>query len=79
TFNLSNGCSKEKIPAIDGGIGLQNIQKRLELIYPDAYNLSISQQEEIYAVTLTMRLNAQQKPAVVHEPDFITHSPFAVI
>ncbi len=78
TFNLSNSYSKEKISAIDGGIGLQNIQKRLELIYPGAYNLNISQQEEIYAVKLTMQLSPQQEPATRSEVDF-THSLSATV
>lgn len=61
TFNLSNSCSNEKSSAKVGGIGLQNIKKRLELIYPGCYNLNISQHEEIYAVKLTMQLNPQLK------------------
>lgn len=79
TFNLSNSCSKEKISSFGGGIGLQNIQKRLELIYPKVYNLSISQQEEIYAVKLTMQLSPQQEPAPGIKLDFINPLSIAVI
>jgi two-component system, LytTR family, sensor kinase len=62
TFNLSNSLSKEAQP-VKGGIGLQNIQKRLELIYAGAYTLNISRQEEIYAVKLTIQLSPAEKPA----------------
>ncbi len=58
---------------------MQNIQKRLELIYPEVYNLSISQQEEIYAVKLTMQLSPQQEPAPGSKLDFINPLPIAVI
>jgi len=61
TFNLSNSCSKETVPALVGGIGLQNIQKRLDLIYAGNYDLVITQQEEMYAVKLTMKLNDPHK------------------
>ncbi|PTT00150.1 hypothetical protein DBR11_10690 [Pedobacter sp. HMWF019] len=36
------------------GIGLVNIQRRLDLIYPEAYQLSINQKEQIYRTTLTI-------------------------
>jgi LytS/YehU family sensor histidine kinase len=58
TFNLSNSCSKEKSMAVVGGIGLQNTQKRLELMYAGNYNLNTIQEEEMYAVKLTMQLSS---------------------
>jgi LytS/YehU family sensor histidine kinase len=70
TFNLSNSCSKERLPAINGGIGLQNIQKRLDLIYPGAYHLVITEQEEMYAVKLIVRLNTAQRLASTNETAF---------
>lgn len=36
------------------GIGLQNIQRRLELMYPDKHLLEISQDEELYLVKLVI-------------------------
>jgi LytS/YehU family sensor histidine kinase len=57
TFHLSNSFSKEKELEMVGGIGLQNIQKRLELMYAGNYSLSTIQEEELYAVKLTMRLS----------------------
>ncbi len=56
-FNLSNssGNTAERLSA--GGIGLQNIKKRLELIYPGKYQLTINEEEEMYVVKLSMQLN----------------------
>ncbi len=38
------------------GIGLANVQRRLELLYPGRYSLDIHQAEGIYSVTLTLHL-----------------------
>lgn len=38
------------------GIGLQNAKKRLALIYPDKYNLTIVQKDSEYIVTLKLQL-----------------------
>ncbi|GAB3541593.1 sensor histidine kinase [Spirosoma fluminis] len=39
-----------------GGIGLQNVKKRLELLYPNRYNLRIKAEDETFMVTLTLIL-----------------------
>ncbi|GAB3490401.1 histidine kinase [Spirosoma knui] len=39
-----------------GGIGLQNVKKRLELLYPNRYNLRIKAEDETFMVTLTLTL-----------------------
>lgn len=38
------------------GIGLQNVSKRLELLYPDKHQLDIKDEPNIYHVTLTLQL-----------------------
>ncbi|RFZ90768.1 hypothetical protein D0C36_17590 [Mucilaginibacter conchicola] len=40
-----------------GGIGLKNVNKRLELLYPNRHTLSLQQADRIYTVTLTLQLN----------------------
>jgi LytS/YehU family sensor histidine kinase len=40
-----------------GGIGLQNIRKRLELLYPDAHELSMKKENGRFALTLQLRLS----------------------
>jgi len=39
------------------GIGLENVKKRLELLYPSAHNLDIQKRENQYAVSLSIDLN----------------------
>ncbi|MDR1202957.1 MAG: histidine kinase [Tannerellaceae bacterium] len=36
------------------GIGIENLKRRLDLLYPDKYNLSIEQTEHIFVVKLTI-------------------------
>ena len=46
------GISTEK----HGGIGLKNVQKRLELLYPQKHHLHIQNHEEIYRVDLKIKI-----------------------
>ncbi|WP_286496309.1 MULTISPECIES: sensor histidine kinase [unclassified Empedobacter] len=41
-----------------GGIGLQNVKKRLNLIYPEAYQLNITENGQLYKVYLTINLSS---------------------
>jgi sensor histidine kinase YesM len=45
------------------GIGLENVRKRLELLYPDRYELKTIMEAETYLVSLTMDLDAVAAPA----------------
>ncbi|MGB0175995.1 MAG: sensor histidine kinase [Owenweeksia sp.] len=40
------------------GIGLENVQKRLELLYPDAYHLNINTTGNVYRVELYLQLHS---------------------
>ena len=46
---------------LDQGIGLENVKKRLELIYPNAYELSLRDKRDLYMVDLLIDLNKGQK------------------
>lgn len=39
-----------------GGIGLKNVKRRLELLYPESHQLTIQDQEDKYAVQLTLKI-----------------------
>jgi sensor histidine kinase YesM len=43
-------------PGSAGGIGLTNIKRRLELLYPDAHTLEIEDTEKTYTVYLTLHV-----------------------
>ncbi|MBC7903579.1 MAG: histidine kinase [Gemmatimonadaceae bacterium] len=38
-----------------GGIGLANVRRRLDLLYPEKYTLEIKNEEQLYAVTLVLQ------------------------
>lgn len=40
-----------------GGVGLENVKRRLELAYPGKYTLKIKEEDKIYEVELTMDLS----------------------
>ena len=47
----------ESIQTKDGGVGLSNAKKRLELIYKDKYSLNITDTMTHYKVELNLDLN----------------------
>jgi len=51
-FNTCCSSSKNN----QNGIGLKNVKRRLELLYPDRHELSIAQDHSSYKVTLTLEL-----------------------
>ncbi|AUC83730.1 hypothetical protein CW733_11700 [Lacinutrix sp. Bg11-31] len=51
----SNDYNKEKVSATDFKIGLQNLEKRLQLIYKDNYSFDIKKAEQ-FVVTLKLNL-----------------------
>lgn len=52
----------DKIVNPASGIGLQNVMKRLELIYPKKYQLQLINEEESYLVILKLELSAENLP-----------------
>jgi two-component system, LytTR family, sensor kinase len=50
--NKKNRDEKDKT----GGIGLNNVRRRLELIYPGTHNLTIEDKDEFYTVNLELQL-----------------------
>ena len=65
-LTLENGLMKLKLlngkatgyqaAKMSNGIGIQNVRKRLELIYPDKFSLDIQEEEEVYIVNLKLEL-----------------------
>jgi len=58
-FGCLNTVDANKIDTVDleagkSGIGLQNVKKRLDLIYPDQYQLDIEKKEDRYKVILIL-------------------------
>lgn len=64
--NISNTCKNT------GSIGLANVQKRLTLLYPDAYKLLIRPERGRFTVELTIQLD--QKAILIQQPQSVTSS-----
>lgn len=56
TFEVVNSYSKDAVTSKDetGGIGMQNIKRRLELLYKDRHELFVNKNEEKYIVVLKL-------------------------
>jgi sensor histidine kinase YesM len=57
SFNVFNTCGVEKHSGKDVGIGLENVKRRLNVLYPgDLHTLKIMQEENYFEVDLKMKL-----------------------
>jgi len=57
TMKVGNTTDDKKtLPVIDGagGIGLKNVQRRLQLLYPGRHNLTINNQDGLFTIELTI-------------------------
>lgn len=53
-FTIENTFKKEGNTGHDSGIGLQNIKKRLDLIYPKGYDLKIESGDDLFVAKLSI-------------------------
>ncbi len=53
-FKVRNSILKKGLIAETGGIGLVNIQKRLDLLYPDNYSFSMNKEKEWFEINLIL-------------------------
>ncbi len=51
-FECANSYEESFQPT--GGIGLNNVKRRLELLYKDRYTLNITKEQNMYRVKLTL-------------------------
>lgn len=68
-FNISNSLAsvKEKDVVSFGGLGLSNIKRRLDLIYPGRYQLNILRSPESFDVELNLKLSEIPEEHVLHK------------
>ncbi len=56
-FQIKNSKkSKKRIDNVSGGVGLKNIQQRLQLLYPNKHELKIKDEKDFYTIRLTLNL-----------------------
>ncbi len=53
-FNIINSKDNQKSTELQSGIGLANVKRRLELIYPGHHQLTVKDKEETYTVQLDL-------------------------
>ncbi|HVG40281.1 MAG TPA: histidine kinase [Chitinophagaceae bacterium] len=58
-FTVENTTDDKQLIKADkqGGIGLNNVKKRLDLLYPGKYNLQVNKQEGWYGIDLTLSIS----------------------
>jgi len=58
-FSVSNTTEGKQMQELkkDGGIGLVNVRRRLELLYPDTHTLNIEQKDGWYGVELIIKID----------------------
>jgi sensor histidine kinase YesM len=62
-FRVENDFNpNQKNTASPSGIGLQNVKRRFELLYPGRHRLHITQQDERFIIHLTLDLNETEMP-----------------
>lgn len=55
-FKITNSTSKQVTN--ETGIGLDNIKKRLEMLYPNGHQLKIEQENQLFVVALKVKINS---------------------
>lgn len=62
-MKLLNGKTNEVRESLNStGIGIQNVRKRLELLYPGKHDFSITNEEEVFIVNLKIELEQKKEP-----------------
>jgi sensor histidine kinase YesM len=55
TATFFNTCERAPKNSV-GGIGLKNVKRRLDLIYPGSYQLTVDEKNDTYCVTLSLNI-----------------------
>lgn len=70
-FKISNSKPETKPGSTEthfGNIGLSNVRKRLELLYPGAYSLQVLEEEELFVAILELSLDNLNESAQQYTP-----------
>jgi len=57
TFTISNSKDNHRSTEPRGGIGLANVKRRLELVYPGKHRLQVDNSEEVFTVDLRLTID----------------------
>lgn len=59
TVSNSNHATNSEKPNIHSGIGLENVKKRLTLLFPNSHQLTVEKNSETYIIVLTITIQAK--------------------
>jgi LytS/YehU family sensor histidine kinase len=68
TMKLLNSKPSDQPTNHKRGIGIENVQKRLALLYRDRHQLTITEEEEIFMVVLKMELEEESVQTISVKP-----------
>lgn len=69
-MKLVNGKAENyHAPTDSAGIGIENVQRRLELLYPNKYTLKIQDAEEVFIVDLSFKLDRRTIATPIVSPE----------
>jgi len=54
-FNVTNTIPESPLEHATGGIGIRNVKRRLDLVYPDRHSLEVQKKESNYSVSLQIK------------------------
>jgi sensor histidine kinase YesM len=74
TVKLVNGKALENDKKENAGIGLANVQKRLELLYTERHQLKITDEEEMFIVDLKITLDVEVSTKEVMVKNTLVHA-----
>jgi sensor histidine kinase YesM len=55
-FSIKNTTPRDKLKREKGGVGLENVRERLNLLYPERHKLKIEKKENVFNVELEIQL-----------------------
>jgi two-component system LytT family sensor kinase len=58
-FTIENSKEAERTAEVHGGIGLNNVKRRLELLYPEKHELFISNTDNSYKIDLKLKIDQE--------------------
>ena len=68
TMKLMNGVDQERAGMETASPDIVNVQKRLQLIYPDSHELKMYAEQEIYMTLLRINLNDRMESQSAFQP-----------
>jgi LytS/YehU family sensor histidine kinase len=74
-FKLINSMDQEKKQANYGGLGLTNVRKRLDYLYPGGHTLMISEDEDVFVVSLQLPLFIEKEHITIASSSSLNQTP----